>query len=242
MKTPIKIAVAAALIFSLSACSNEVICKKGSGGIHTEELHLSTIEGIDMQIAANVVIKQGSTQKIVVTGHQNVLDELDMDVYGRIWKIKFDNGCFRHYDLDIEITIPDLSKVIISGSGDVDILDFENQDELDLKIPGSGNIHLHEFHGATLIESSISGSGSIQAFDSIKVNITDVSISGSGNYKAYPITTNDCDINISGSGSCFVNVLDNLDVNISGSGDVHYKGNPNIYQDISGSGNLFNEN
>ncbi|MFY0644674.1 MAG: DUF2807 domain-containing protein [Bacteroidia bacterium] len=242
MKTPIKIVVAAALILSMSACSSEVICKKGSGGIHSEELFLDNIDGIDMQIAADVVIKQGNSQKIVVTGHQNVLNEIDMDVYGGIWKIKFDNGCFRHYDLDVEITVPDLKKVIISGSGDIDILDFDNQNELDLRISGSGNIHLHEFEGIHKLRSSISGSGNITAFDSISVKETDIFISGSGNYKAYPISTEDCKIKISGSGSCFVNVSHSLDVSISGSGDVHYKGYPSIHQHISGSGHIYNDN
>lgn len=242
MRSLYKLLTLSTLLFCFTACENGALCPEGKGRNVTEELSLSAVDAIDMQIAANVTIKQGDIQKITVTGQSNVIEQLNRSVSSGLWKIKFEDGCFRNYDLDITMTVKDLSAVAISGAGDVVIEDFDNQSSLDLLISGSGNIYVNKFNVPNQINSLISGSGDIKFGQAISAETTDVVISGSGNYNAYAVTAKNCDIVISGSGSCWVTVEDRLDVLISGSGNVHYKGRPDIYQNITGSGNIINEN
>ena len=226
----------------LTSCE-DTNCINGAGGLTTRTLNLSNFTGIDMAIAADVLIQQGAAQNVEVTGHVNVLDRLDTDVSDGVWGIEFRKDCYKNYDLSVIITVPDINKVFISGSGDVEVNNFINQNDLRLDISGSGNIILNDFEDSEKLEVNISGSGKIFGnSDFTDLKRIDISISGSGTYNAYPIRTDDCNINISGSGNCFVYVSSMLNVNISGSGNVYYKGNPTVTTNISGSGNVIDSN
>ncbi|MFY0644984.1 MAG: DUF2807 domain-containing protein [Bacteroidia bacterium] len=224
----------------MSSCTSENLCLKGNEGIQTREIKLSTIDGIDMQIAGNVQIHQGP-QAIKVTGHSNVINQLSEDVNGEFWAVKFKDGCYKNYELNIDITVPDLSKVILSGSGDIEIGDFNNQEGLDVLIAGSGNIYLNSFNNATSLNSAINGSGNILFNKDFSVPHHNVSIYGSGEYKAYKVSSKNAKVTLSGSGNCFLNVNSFLDVKLHGSGNVHYRGTPKVNFSIDGSGQVIME-
>jgi hypothetical protein len=234
--------ILAALAFT--ACSKENNCKSGSGGSTTRNLNLSNISSIDFQQAGEVIITQGITQAVVVTGDENVVNDIDTDVDNGVWKIDFDKHCYKNYELTIFITVPNINAVSLSGSGSITINDFTGQqNNLSLDISGSGSIFLSAFDGAQNMSVEISGSGAITASADIPTLKTlDIKISGSGNYDGFSITSDDCDINIPGSGNCKVTVNNHLDVKISGSGNVFYKGHPSITSNITGSGELIDAN
>ena len=226
----------------LASCE-DTSCINGSGGIITRTLTMPAFTGIDMAIAADVFILQGATQIVEVTGHTNVIERLDTDVSNGVWDIEFSKDCYKNYDLSIVITVPNINKVFISGSGDVELNNFINQNDLELDISGSGDITLNEFEGCENLEVNISGSGKVFGnSDLTALKRIDINISGSGTYNAYPIRTDDCNINIPGSGNCYIYVRSMLNVNISGSGNVYYKGNPTVTTNISGSGNVIDSN
>lgn len=236
-KTLILLALLPALMFV--GCKKHILCEKGQGAFVTQTFDLPEIEGIDLCIAADVNLTYGETQEITVTAQQNVMDNLAKDISGNIWNIRFDE-CMRKYEgLTIDITLPSLRKVEVSGSGDVKTTNlFPEQGDLDLDISGSGNIDLEI--EADRIVSKISGSGDLE-LDGI-ANSQEFRVSGSGSLRSYDMPTNDIEIRISGSGTARVLSEETLDVKISGSGDVYYKGSPAINVDISGSGDLHNAN
>ena len=241
-----KVSFAALLLMSLTftSCDKESNCKSGSGTTTTRNLTLSSISEIDFQQAGEVIITQGITQAVVVTGDENVLNDLDTDVDNGVWKIDFEKNCYKDYELTIFITVPSINAVTLSGAGSITLNDFTGQqNNLFLDISGSGSIFLSAFEGAQNMSVEISGSGTILASAEIPTLKTlDIKISGSGNYDGFSIASDDCDINIPGSGNCKVTVNNNLDVKISGSGNVYYKGNPTITKSISGSGDVINAN
>ncbi|MBO6517697.1 MAG: DUF2807 domain-containing protein [Bacteroidia bacterium] len=237
-----KLIVLASSLF-LFSCSDNGICIKGQGELETRTLSLSEFTGVGLSRSANVTIRQGNVQEVRVTGEPNILDRLETKVSGGIWDIDLERGCYRSYDLDVDIVVPNLDLISVSGSGDITIKDFENQRNLDLSISGSGDINLNRFEGLNTLDINVSGSGDIIGLDTIKnVNLVEMRFSGSGNYQGYPILTKACDVNISGSADCYISVEDELDVRISGSGNVFYKGNPQITQSITGSGKLRSRN
>jgi hypothetical protein len=229
--------ISLALISMLFSNCSDSRCKNGEGKQVTKTLNLNSFSGIDMQIAADIVIRQGQTQKVEVRSQENVLNELKTNISGGNWVIDFGSKCFKDYDMSIIITVPNLKEIVLSGSGDINIGDFVDQDNMDINVSGSGNIEFNKFDGLKNITCNISGSGEIVFKEPINsVDKSKIKISGSGTFDAYPVVTKNCDINISGSGDCFVHVTDELDVNISGSGNVFYKGDPKIKENISGSG------
>lgn len=228
-----------ALVLTLSSCGERIICKRASGAAVTETFELSPIDGIDLSVAADVNLTYGETQSVTVTAQQEVLDELARDVKGTTWHIHFDNCINNYRNLTIDITLPELKKIDISGSGDIYTTNtFVEQGNLDLRISGSGNLDL-AFEGGA-VDSKISGSGDVK----LEGSASSISqrVSGSGTLQAFDMPCETADMTISGSGSAELTVSENLDVKISGSGDVYYKGQPTLNVDVSGSGDIINAN
>ncbi len=213
-------------------------CVDGNGPVVTETISLPSFSGINLEISAQVFIKQGPVQEVVVEGKGNIIDELERDVSNGIWEIETDR-CVRDIgDLKIFITLPDISSLRVDGSGDIISENTLVVNDVDLRISGSGNIDVAM--EADDIDANISGSGRITLEGS--ADELEFRISGSGDLHAFDMPCRTADLNISGSGDAEVRVSDQLDVRISGSGDVFYKGNPTLNVQITGSGQVINAN
>lgn len=220
----------------------------------TVTIPVPEFKGVELCIASDVTIHKGAVQEVRVTGAQNIIDNIERNVSGGVWKIKFDDCVRKEGDLNIDITIPDLNMVSIVGSGNITSTDtFTGQENLEVSITGSGSISL--LASATHVETDIAGSGDIRLFteaNDVKSNISgsgdtylrgvtnsvDAKISGSGNINAFDLIAQHGIVTISGSGNCEVNAAQSLKVTISGSGNVRYKGTPTVDVNTSGSGTV----
>lgn len=226
-----------------TSCEDDNVCTEGSGTSTTKTLSIPNFTGIDFQEAGDVVISQGPVQEVKATGHPNVIDKLRDNVAGGVWNVDLGNDCFRDYDLTLNIKVPNIEEISLSGAGDIIVNDFVDQGDLSLDISGTGSLSLNSFTGTENLSVNISGSGTITGqkdFSALK-NL-DIKISGAGKFLGYSIETDECDINLPGAGDCEVFVKVALDVSISGVGNVYYRGDPTITQSISGSGRLINAN
>jgi len=233
------------LVFALflTSCDKDDNCPNGTGSIDTISLSLSTFNAINFAIAGNVNITQGTSQSVTLTGHSSIINKIDNEVSGGVWRIDFGRDCFSNYDLIINIVVPNIEDITMSGAGNIAVGSFENQNDLSLNLSGSGAIVTDAFGGCEHLSVNLSGSGTIRGeseFPDLKT--TDINISGSGNYRGFPVSMDECDVNISGSGNCELSVRQKLDVRISGSGTVSYRGNPVITTNITGSGSVVDAN
>jgi hypothetical protein len=219
---------------------------------------LSRFDGVDLRIEASVTLQQGSDWEVRARGSKADLDDLDIFVSGGILVIKrvsFLSFVPSDRRIDIDITLPTLREVKISGSGEVRSADYFETGDLRLSIPGSGEIDIEAtatdlvtrvsgsgvilFRGrADTLDASISGSGE-NDFD-VRVNVAKVAISGAGDALLRG-DAEDLTVKISGSGE-----LDAVDfpvrraeVTITGSGDVEVQAAQSLTVRISGSGNLY---
>jgi len=208
---------------------------KGEGPKVTKTLDISSFDGIGLAISGDVYLKQGNRQSVKIEAQQNIIDNLLTKVENGTWKIKFDKNVRQHEDVKIWITVPNLKKVSVSGSGDViGESAFKNLDDLSLAVSGSGKIQLDADSKSSSI--AVSGSGKMKlAGQTAKCSIA---ISGSGDIDAFDLASQTCSVVISGSGDASVNASDDLNVVIAGSGDVLYKGNARVKSKISGSGDV----
>jgi hypothetical protein len=208
----------------------------GQGDVVKQEIQLETLKGVMLGFSGDVILTQGSPQKIVMEGQQNILDNIKREVRDGVWNITFDKSVKDAKPVRVYITLATINEVGLSGSGKLTTTNtFQNLDDLDIGLSGSGEIDLHV--NADEIETAISGSGDILLEGSAES--LEVAISGSGNVNAVALRTADCEIAISGSGDATVFCTASLESAISGSGDVRYKGNvPNVKASISGSGDV----
>jgi hypothetical protein len=223
------------IIALLSTTSTFAQKISGKGGTVSKNIDLPTITGVGLGIAADVYLKQGSSQEITIKGQKNIIDNIKTEVKKGSWTIEFDKEVQNYEDIKIYITMATLEEVSIGGSGSI-IGDskFGNLDNLDISIGGSGDIKLAV--EAKDISCSIGGSGEIDLEGT--GNELSISIGGSGDVEAFNLSVQKCNISSAGSGDISVNVGEKLDVSMVGSGDVTYKGNPKISTSIIGSGDV----
>jgi len=227
----------------MSSCNRDKNCVEGQGSIQSEILYTGSFTGVKAKGSMDIRIEEGDEFEVRAIGHPNIIDRLMTDVDDDILEIDLQNDCYKDYELGIEITMPMVEKLILDGSGSINVLAMENESDLTVELKGSGDIDLHSMEGTMNLDVSIDGSGQVDAhgpFSSL-LNL-DVEIAGSGDYKGFGVAAQNCLVTIDGSGDCRLTAIENLDVLIQGSGDVHYKGNPDIDFTSSGSGSLINAN
>ncbi len=213
-------------------------CLRGQGAIITEELQLNRIDAIDLKLPATVYLRQGDEQRVIVEGQPNIIDYLERTVKGGLWELETDRCISEMEDLRIFITVPEVTAVSISGSGQIVGESMLTVDDLDIGISGSGDISLQFM--ADDVHTSISGSGNLR-LDGEADEIV-FQLSGSGDLQAFGLKARKGKVNISGSGDAEVHITEELSIVISGSGDVLYHGSPSLNVSISGSGEVVDAN
>jgi len=209
-------------------------CTAGSGSIVEETFQIADFKGIKLECSADIFITQGEEFSVIAESQANILDNLDLQTNGDVLEIDLD-GCNRDFQLKLFITMPEVTFLKISGSGNIKGENLFNSENLILRITGSGDMDL-ELDYQT-INTKITGSGNMDLRG--LCDEFDYTISGSGDINSFDLISNHGFVDITGSGDTEVFVNEFLSVKITGSGDVLFKGNPDeIISDITGSGDL----
>lgn len=223
------------IILLLSAGSLLAKCTHGEGGVVTKEITVEQFNTINIQSSADVEITQGDKQSVKVTGQANMIDLLSTKVSNGAWEIDFTESVCMRKEFVVKITVPNLDKIEINGSGNVTSIGSFKQDEMEVKINGSGDASLNI--DCEEIKLYLTGSGDVKLLG----NATSMKSysQASGDLIAEEFEVKEALVRNSGSGNSFVKASDSADFACSGSGDIIYEGNPDKL-DIraSGSGNV----
>ena len=228
------------LIISLGSCINPDYfpCIKGTGETVEEIRTGSNFNGIDMRLHAQVFISQGDSYNVSVVAPFD-LQPYIMTRYAGNNLILENDRCIRNRinEIQVFITMPDVQRLNIAGSGTIALQDEWETENLSLNVSGSGKIS-GTFY-AQNINTRISGSGDADISGSTLNHI--ISISGSGKVNSFSLYCDDVDVRISGSGHAYVLAEESLYAKISGSGNIIYKGNPTVNVNISGTGKIIRQ-
>lgn len=217
---------------------NFLSCVNGRGQIVTEVFTLPAFDAVELNMSAEVFIRQGPVQEVEIEAQENILDRIKLTVRNRVWEIEPDR-CLRDFsDVRIFITVPDITRLEVNSSGRIFGENTFNVNDIELRLSGSGNMDLAL--NCDDVDAVLSGSGAI-ALEGTGDEL-DFTLSGSGKLKAFGMTVREADILISGSGDAEVRATENLTVRITGSGDVFYRGNPSLNVNITGSGRVVDAN
>jgi len=210
-------------------------CINGSGNVIKETIDIDDFDKIDLSTSANIILSQEDNTRLIAQMEDNLLNYMDFEVKDKELTIKHKNNtCFNNNKpVNLFISMKEVEKLLISGSGEITGNNQIASDELELKISGSGDIDVEV--DVLDLKSSILGSGDIELEGLAKRH--DASIMGSGDIKAIQLETDKTDISITGSGNSEIDA-DELDITIAGSGDVSYKGNPELSSSVYGSGKI----
>ena len=204
----------------------------------TETRKLTGFTKVSFGVPGNLYISLGSEFKVVLEGDKDFLADIETEISGDRLVIKKDNWTqFNNKKVIVNITMPAVEGLSVSGSGQAEITDAVKAVDFDMGVSGSGKLIINEIIAGNL-ECGISGSGDVIINGTGSIDDAEISISGSGSYSGEELKLKTAEIGISGSGSCYCNVTESLEAHVSGSGNVTYSGNPKIDARVSGSGRV----
>jgi hypothetical protein len=211
----------------------------GSGNQITETRSISGVNRVELMIDANLEIKQGAQESLVVTGDDNILPRLQTNVVSGKLNIRYQPqvNVRSSHQLKLVLTVLNLSGLQLSSSGTVTVGPLSTGN-FNLDLTSSCDVTFQDIQAAK-ITTNISSSGDITiqgVADSLVLHV-----SSSGNFQAENLEVQVANVTLSSSGNVTLWVVKNLDVNLSSSGNVAYYGNPTITQHTSSSGRLISK-
>ncbi|MCM0608741.1 MAG: DUF2807 domain-containing protein [Ideonella sp. WA131b] len=214
---------------------------EGSGRIGTETRPLPAFQGVALAGAIDLVVRQGTPQVVEVQADDNLLPYLETEVTGsgadaRL-QVRWKRGTsiYNSRTVRVSVTVPLLTSLAASGSGDMLVEAFETP-SLAIRISGSSDTRLRQLTTGEL-QVSIAGSGDVVGAG--RATKLKIGVSGSGDVQLRELKAEEVSINIAGSGDAAVHADKSLEVRIAGSGDVVYTGNPaTVSTKVAGSGSV----
>jgi len=195
---------------------------------------------VSFGVPGTLYIMTGPVFRLEIEGDRRVVGNTEIQVRDGRLVIRNNNSNFGFRGEEkvvINLTMPAINGVAVSGSGVAEVREPVSADGLILGVSGSGKLKVPSVE-ADRLECSISGSGDIFIEGKGSVDNAEISISGSGSYTGELTEIDHLLVKVSGSGSCHCSAGDTLEASISGSGSVFYSGNPKIDARVSGSGKV----
>jgi len=187
----------------------------GSGTAAAQTRHLAAFSGVDLAGSSTVTIRAGGRQSVVVHADDNLLGQVTTQVHGTTLVIGTRGSFTTNSPMRVQISVPSLEAVTLSGSGSGAIT--------------AGNIQ------ARRLSVRLSGSGVVRA--SGTVTRLDVSLGGSGDAQLGQLVARDVHAVLAGSGRIVTRAANTLQASVPGSGTIVYSGNPaHVTRSITGSG------
>ena len=190
-------------------------CSLGDDGPRTTQTRdVPAFTRIENDASVDIRLHVGEPQRVQVRAGENVIDDVHTDVRDGTLRVTFDHDGMFGGDAVVDATVPRLTGIDISGSGDIDA-DGIDADALDVRATGSATVALE---------------GDVRRLA--------VELDSSGDADLADLTAREASVAVSGSGDADVRADRRLDVNVDGSGDVRYHGDPALTKQVDGSGDL----
>ena len=196
----------------------------------TETRNLSGFTKVAFGVPGNLNIRIGSEFKVVLEGNKDFLAEIETKISDDRLNIKIKNvergwfsgrgSKFNNEKVVVNITMPAISSLSVSGSGNAEVFDSFKTGSLSLDLSGSGRLIVSNISGKDL-SCKVSGSGNININGNNSFDKVDLGISGSGRITLNNMLGEDLNCRISGSGNININgngSFDKADISTSGSG------------------------
>jgi Putative auto-transporter adhesin, head GIN domain len=195
--------------------SDSTIALQGSGIAATVTRQVPAFDAVVLAGTNNVTVHVGGRRTVVVRADDNLIRLVTTEV--RAGKLLVaDHGSFTtKTPMSVEVTVPTLAAVSLSGSGGVAVDGVE----------------------AARFRASLSGSGVLTVTGTARR--LEASLEGSGVLALQGLESRDARATVSGSGRLQVQATGTLHASVPGSGVIFYRGNPKrVIKSATGTGTI----
>jgi hypothetical protein len=207
-----------------------------SGHQITQNRPTSGVKRVNLEANVDLVIQQGPTESLVVTGDEAILSALLTNTSFGQMTIRYDPRYNIQDNLRprIVLTVKDLNELRLGSSGNVRVGPLTTGN-FNIDLSSSCNVTIQGIH-ADKISAHLTSSGDIVIQG--EANSLDLVVSSSTNFQAGDLKVQNADITMTSSADVTVWVVKDLRANLSSSGNIAYYGNPVVHPNLSGSGGL----
>jgi hypothetical protein len=190
-------------------------CTAGDDGPRTTQTRdVARFTRIDNRDSVDVRLHAGEPQRVRVRAGSEVIDDVRTEVRDGTLRLTFDHDGFGDSDVVVEASVPELTGIAASGSGDIEA-DGIDAAVFEVRSDGSADIVLEGIVGQLAL-----------------------ALDGSGDADLAGLAAREARVTVGGSGDAAVRAGERLEVDVEGSGDVRYHGDPALTQHVDGSGEL----
>jgi hypothetical protein len=222
----------------------------GTGPIVTQKYDFSSFDKIEISNAFTFEISQSEDYTLTVSARQNIIEYLDISKSGDTLRIRMKNRTYSNTETKAVITLPELTRLIVSGASSGTVKGFDSDGKIILNADGASRLDLDIQTGD--LQMDVSGaskvSGSLVA-DNARFRISGASsgnlagysakskieLSGASNFTSPDFRMTAASVNIGSASSAEIYVETDLDVSISGASTLIYEGEA-VIGDFSVSG------
>lgn len=196
----------------------------------TRTIELDGVNTVKVHGNYNVVVTLGDEEYVRLTADENDLEEIEARIKGKILNLGKENNSWGWWgnetsnpDASFEVQVRELVEVSNLGSGIVELVSVDTDEDFKLSNYGSGELNAKDIAGNEVTVRNY-GSGTLSAL-SVSGEEVSFQVYGSGDSKIDSITAKDTGIKLYGSGRATVNKgkTETLEANTYGSGDISAK-------------------
>lgn len=235
------------MIISLFSCAGSDNIDKGSPNkTQTVNVKTKNFTGIDLEGSPSVFYEQGDVCSVKIVGDKKMTSKIRTEVEDGVLHIWVEGnmvsvGTFftPGSTVSIYVTSPDLTDVVVRGSGDFTASKKVDTDHLRLQLNGSGDITFADII-CDSIRTKLMGSGDIR-IKNVEAISSAIDVVGSGDVSVKQLNVENTGISLVGSGDVSVSFRNCGAVNcrLVGSGDISLSGNVRKFRKTSaGSGDF----
>jgi len=243
--------VTASLLTIFTGCRGISDAIIGSGNLITQEMDFTDFTKLEIGHVFQAKVTKSDSFFVSITVDDNLLEYVTVRKSGNTLRICLKGGyAYIGTTKIVEITMPKIDKISLSGASRCEVSGFRSLDGLELEASGASTLNVDDTKAG---ETSFEISGSSHASGGIEItegrfNVSgasridlegdarDISIEASGASYANlaNFSVSNATVDISGASVASVNATDSIDGNVSGASRLTYLGNPALAIETSG--------
>lgn len=187
----------------------------GSGKQAVQGRTVAPFHAVDLAGANNVTVYVGGPRSVSVRADDNLIKYVTTRVRRGTLAIGQSRSFSTSGPMRVEISVPSLDAVTLSGTGVVDVTGVRTA-RLVVRVPGSG---------------TLTATG--------RATVLDAALAGAGDVRLQGLVARDVTATVSGTGRLHVDATRSLHARLSGTGAIVYSGNPmNVTESSTGTGSI----
>ena len=206
------------------------------GQVITQEMEYSDFTSVDVSSAFQVDITQASSYSAVIKASETILDKIDVTKEGSTLIIRAEPNIPITAVYKAEITMPNLTELILSGASKATVEGFSSSDYLTIELSAASRLDMRDTNVGN-IEIELSGASTLIAEGSGNDLVSVVEGASRLDLTNFPVDNGNLDV--SGASQATINLDGKLDAVVSGASYLYYIGEPTMGEiETSGSSTI----